>query len=288
MTAPAPISIHVIADSTGDTAARVARAAQVQYDAVDTRIVRHPRIRTSAGLRGAFGDITADVETAVVFSSLVDDGLRTLLNDLCAEHGFAHADLLLPALQTLERATGIAPHRQIRPVGVDRNYFKKIQAMEFAIALDDGQRPDSLTEADVVLVGVSRTGKTPLSMYLGYLGYKTANIPLVTAIPPPPQLFEVPSWRIIGLTIDPQRLATIRRRRYAAMGGVGAKDGYTDVAAIYTELDAAEAIHRKLGCPVLETTELALEEAAGRVIELIDNRRRTLDPATFDPAAGLE
>ncbi|MGC0252046.1 pyruvate, water dikinase regulatory protein [Pseudactinotalea sp. Z1748] len=276
MVSEVPIAIHVMADSTGDTAARVARATRVQYEDFDTRIVRHPRIRTSAVLRAAFRDITSAEENVVVFSTLVDDGLRSLLDDLCDEHRISHVDLLLPAMQAMERVTGTAPRRKIRPVGIDADYFKKIQAMEFAIALDDGQRADSLPEADIVLVGVSRTGKTPLSMYLGYLGYKTANIPLVAGVAPPQELFKVTPWHVVGLSIDPERLLHIRQRRLRTMGASGVNEGYSDLAAIYDELDHAKAIQRRLGCPVVDTTELALEEAAVRVIELVENRRRAL------------
>lgn len=271
-----PIAIHVMADSTGDTAARVARATRVQYEDFDTRIVRHPRIRTASVLRSAFADITAAEETVVIFSTLVDDGLRSLLDDLCAEYQISHVDLLLPAMQAMERATGTAPRREIRPVDMDADYFRKIQAMEFAIALDDGQRPESLGEAEVVLVGVSRTGKTPLSMYLGYLGYKTANIPLVAGVRPPEQLFNVDPWHVVGLSIDPERLLHIRQRRLQTMGASGVNEGYSELVSIYEELDHAAAIQRRLGCPVLDTTELALEEAAVRVIELVENRRRAL------------
>lgn len=274
MPGQSPIAIHVMADSTGDTAARVARATRMQYEDFDTRIVRHPRIRTSSVLRAAFADIAESEETVVVFSTLVDDALRILLDELCAQHSIAHVDLLLPAMEAMERATGSKPIREIRPVQVDADYFKKIQAMEFAIALDDGQRPESLNEADIVLVGVSRTGKTPLSMYLGYLGYKTANIPLVPGIAPPGQLYEVERWKIVGLTIDPERLQTIRTRRVRAMGTRGpGRDGYTELAKIFDELEEVRDIQRGLGCPIIETTDLALEESAGRVIEVVQKRR---------------
>src|SRR5699024_6417480 len=166
--------------------------------------------------------------------------------DLCAEHRISHVDLLLPAMEAMERATGTAPRREIRPVAIDADYFKKIQAMEFAIASDDGQRPDSLAEADIVLVGVSRTGKTPLSMYLGYLGYKTANIPLVTGVHPPAPLFDVAPWHVVGLSIDPERLLHIRQRRLQSMGAAGVTAGYSELAAIYAELDHARSIQRRL------------------------------------------
>ncbi len=273
----APIEIHVIADSTGDTAARVARAAQAQFVRHPTRIIRHPRISTAEGLQMVFESIHGGRDKGVaIFSTLVDDGLRSLVTELCDNRGVAHADLLGPAISALERASGDEAERvPARPVGTDPDYFKRIAAMEYAVKNDDGQFPEGLPEADIVLIGVSRTGKTPLSMYLGYLGHKTANIPLVRGIAPPPGLFEVPRWKIVALTIDPQRLATIRGRRVRALGArAGRKDGYAELNRIYDELEEVGQIHRRLGCPVIDTTSLALEEAAGRVIDLVDDRRR--------------
>ncbi len=272
--AAGPIEIHVMADSTGDTAARVARAAQAQYAGYDTRIIRHPRIHSGEGLRAVFDRLDTPARQVVVFSTLVDEGLRSLVTELCDQRRIAHADLLEPALSAMERATGAQPERVVRPVGVGEDYFTRIHAMEFAIANDDGQLTSSLHRAEIVLIGVSRTGKTPLSMYLGYLGYRTANIPLVAGIDPPAELFAVDRWRIVGLTIDPERLRAIRRRRVRALGTRGRQDGYAELAHIYDELDQVGTVQRRLGCPVVDTTSLALEEAAGRVIEIVDNRRR--------------
>jgi regulator of PEP synthase PpsR (kinase-PPPase family) len=110
-------------------------------------------------------------------------------------------------------------------------------------------------------------------MYLGYLGYRTANIPLVAGIPPPRELFAVDRWKIVGLTIDPVRLQAIRKKRVMALGSTSGSDGYTELVRIYEELDEVTEIQRRLGCPIIDTTELALEEAAGRVLELIERRR---------------
>jgi [pyruvate, water dikinase]-phosphate phosphotransferase / [pyruvate, water dikinase] kinase len=283
----APIEIHVIADSTGDTAARVARAAQAQFVSHPTRIIRHPRITTADGLRTVFDRLEGDGTTSVaVFSTLVDDGLRALVTELCEELQVAHCDLLGPALVALEQASGdVAERVPARPVGTDQDYFKRIAAMEFAVKNDDGQLARDLPKSDIVLVGVSRSGKTPLSMYLGYLGYRTANVPLVRGIAPPPELFDVDRWKIVALTIDPERLAAIRMRRVKALGTRRGRDGYSELTRIYDELDEAAALIRRLGCPVIDTTSLALEEAAGRVIELVDARRTTAT-ATPQPGAG--
>lgn len=270
-----PIEIHVIADSTGDTAARVARAAGAQFAAHPSRIIKHPRITTAQGLVTALESVEAVLPQRVtVFSTLVDDGLRELVERRCADLGVPHCDLLSPALAAIEKASGHRAERVVaRPVGIDSDYFQRIAAMEFAVKHDDGQHLEGLKGADIVLVGVSRTGKTPLSMYLGYLGYRTANVPLVAGIPAPTALLEVDRFRIVALTIDPKRLATIRSRRVRSLAAADEIKDYAELTAIFDEIDQAATIQRTLGCPVIDTTTLALEEAARRVIDLVDARR---------------
>ena len=169
-------------------------------------------------------------------------------------------------------------------MGVEADYFTRISAMEFAVRNDDGAIPHRLTEADICLVGVSRSGKTPLSIYLGYLGYKTVNVPLVPGIAPPTELAAVDRWRIVGLTIDAQRLLEIRGRRVRGLGGFGNEDGYADLAAIYEELDEGGKIQRRLGCPIIDTTGLALEESATKVIDVVDQRAKTAGTRLRKPA----
>ena len=276
-----PVELHIIADSTGDTAARVARAAAAQYADHDVRIIRHPRQSSLDGLHDSFARMRPEQVRTVVFSTVVDEALRVRVTQLCEEHGLPHADLLEPAVTALSAVTGQAPERVVRPVGVGEDYFKRVAAMEFAIANDDGNLSNHLREADIVLIGVSRTGKTPLAMYLGYLGYRTANIPLVPGIAPPQQLQEVQRWKIVGLTLDPERLQQIRGRRVRAMGSTqNHRDGYTDLVKIFDELDEVAQLQRSLGCPVIETTDLALEEAAGRVIEVVQRRREAASGGT--------
>ena len=150
-------------------------------------------------------------------------------------------------------------------------YFKRMEAIEFAVKFDDGVG-SGLAEADVVLVGVSRTSKTPLSIYLGYLGQKAANVPIVKGIKPPPELFEIDALKIVGLTIDAERLAEIRAARARGMGGKNRQ--YSEMVEIYDELEEAAALHRRLGCPVIDVTGLSIEETAHRVVRLVDRRRQ--------------
>ena len=154
---------------------------------------------------------------------------------------------------------------------LDSSYFKRIAAIEFAVKFDDGIG-GGLAAADIVLVGVSRTSKTPLSMYLGNMGYKTANVPLVRGIEPPKELFELDPAKIVGLTIDAGRLAEIRQARVRQMRAN--PKAYAELVEIYEELEHAEKIHRRLGCPVLDITEQSIEETATRVVKLVEDRKR--------------
>ena len=268
-----PIEIHLISDSTGDTAARVARAAQAQFSSHPTTLVRHPRVTTVEGLSRAFERIARRTGVAVFFT-LIDRDLRRVTIDLCQREGIAFCDLLGPPLEALQHASGdeaeLIPGR---PLAFDQDYFKRVAAMEFAVKHDDGLAGEGLEEAEVVLIGVSRTGKTPLSMYLGYLGYKTANVPLVRGIQPPAALFRIDAAKVVGLTIDPERLAKIRGRRVRAIGSVGVRDGYAELNRIFEEIEEAATVQRRLGCPVIDVTNIALEEAANRVIDLILERK---------------
>ncbi len=269
----APVEIHIISDSTGDTASRVARAAQAQFSSSPVSIVRHPRVTTVAGLQAVFAKLSGQARTTVFFT-LIDRDLRQQATELCERHGLPACDLLGAPLEALQQASGdeaeLVPGR---PVALEMDYFKRVAAMEFAVKHDDGLSGEGLDEADIVIVGVSRTGKTPLSMYLGYLGYKTANTPLVPGVEPPAQLFRVDRSKIVGLTIDPERLQRIRGRRLRAMGG-RARDSYADLAKILEEIDDCTSVFRKLGCPVIDVSNLAVEESALRVINLVEERSR--------------
>ncbi len=149
-------------------------------------------------------------------------------------------------------------------------YFRRIEAMEFAVKYDDGVGA-GLDEADVVLVGVSRTSKTPLSIYLGYLGHKVANVPIVKGIDPPKEIWELDPAKIVGLTIDPDRLAEIRRVRVRALGSRNRR--YAGLMEVYEELAQAAAVHRRLGCPVIDISDLSIEETAMRIIRIVESRR---------------
>ncbi|MGN6380608.1 MAG: pyruvate, water dikinase regulatory protein [Gaiellales bacterium] len=266
------LEIHIVSDSTGDTAARVARAATHQFEEVEIEMVRHARIHSRDQLDRALQD--AEGKPAAIFYTLVDADLRQAIVEIAQARRLVLLDVLSPALSAITTASGRqATMLPGRTAPLDAQYFRRIAAIEFAVKHDDGRGSNELNHADVVLVGVSRTSKTPTSMHLGYLGYMAANVPIVRGIDPPPALFSVDSWKVVGLTIEPERLAEIRRRRVRALAA-GANARYADLSEIYDELELAESLHRRLGCPVIDVTGLAIEEAAARVAELVDERRR--------------
>ena len=265
-----PLEIHVMSDSTGETAARFAEAVERQFPDEEFEIVRHPRITTVDDVQLAAA--RARGRRAVVMYTIVEPEFREAMRTLCKRYRLHYCDLLGHPIDAVARVSGqpATGTPGATPV-LDSSYFKRMAAIEFAVRYDDGVATHELHDADIVLVGVSRSSKTPLSMYLGYLGYKTANVPIVRGVEPTKELFEVDPGKIVGLTIDAAALAEIRSER--ARGMRGAKRRYADLEAIYAELERAEAVHRRLGCPVIEVSNLAIEETARRIIRLVEQRR---------------
>jgi [pyruvate, water dikinase]-phosphate phosphotransferase / [pyruvate, water dikinase] kinase len=208
----------------------------------------------------------------VMVYTLVDRGLRESMRSLCRSGRLHYCDLLGHPIESIAKVSGMAAKMKpgARPP-LNSAYFKRMEAIEFAVKYDDGVG-SGLSDADVVLVGVSRTSKTPLSIYLGYLGHKAANVPVVKGIKPPSELFSIDPLKVVGLTIDAQRLAEIRAARVRGMGGENRQ--YAGLVEIYDELEQAAALHRRLGCPVIDVTGLSIEETAHRVVRLVDRRRQ--------------
>jgi [pyruvate, water dikinase]-phosphate phosphotransferase / [pyruvate, water dikinase] kinase len=258
----------MISDSTGETAQRLVQALEAQFPDQEFLEIRHPRVETIADLQLAVDRMRG--RPAVVVYTLVEPELRESMRMLCRKARLHYCDLLGHPIDAIAKVSGRAARMKAggRPPLNDA-YFRRMSAIEFAVKYDDGVGA-GLDEADIVLVGVSRTSKTPLSIYLGYLGYKTANVPLVKGIEPPPELFAVDQAKIVGLTIDAQRLSEIRGERIRWMRG---DRKYANLVEIFEELEYAEQIHRRLGCPVIEVSELSIEEISHRIIRVVDERQ---------------
>jgi [pyruvate, water dikinase]-phosphate phosphotransferase / [pyruvate, water dikinase] kinase len=275
-----PVELHVISDATGETAARLVLALEAQFPEQPFEEVRHPRVETISDLQLAVRRMRG--RRAVAVYTLVKPELRDAMRTLCRRARVHYCDLLGHPIESVARVSGMTA--RMTPgsrAQLDNAYFRRIEAIEFAVKYDDGVGR-GLHEADIVLVGVSRTSKTPLSIYLGYLGHKTANVPIVKGIQPPAQLFEVDPAKVVGLTIDASRLAEIRQARARQMGA--SRRAYAELVDIYDELEDAARVHRRLGCPVIEVSELSIEETAARIIRLVDERRREHEHA---PAGAL-
>jgi regulator of PEP synthase PpsR (kinase-PPPase family) len=264
------VELHILSDSTGETAARLVLALEAQFPEQPFEEVRHPQIRNLDDLRLAVS--RAKGRPAVMVYTFVDRELRESMRALCRSARLHYADLLGHPIDSIAKVSGMTAKMKpgARPP-LNSAYFKRMEAIEFAVKFDDGVG-SGLRAADLVLVGVSRTSKTPLSIYLGYLGHKAANVPVVKGIAPPPELFEIEPLKVVGLTIDAERLAEIRSARVQGMGGKNRR--YAELHEIYDELEEAAALHRRLGCPVIDVTGLSIEETAHRVVRLLDRRRQ--------------
>ena len=247
-----PVELHILSDSTGETAARLVLALEAQFPDLAFEEVRHPRVESIEDL--ALAVARARGRPAVMVYTLVEPGLRDEMRRLCRRSRVHYCDLLGHPIDSISRVAGVAARMEPGArAPLDQTYFKRIEAIEFAVRYDDGIG-GGLDEADIVLVGVSRTSKTPLSIYLGYLGHKAANVPVVRGVELPRHLFEIDRAKIVGLTIDAERLADIREERVRAMGAPRRR--YADLEVVFEELEAAARIHRRLRCPVIDVSEL--------------------------------
>ena len=263
------VELHMISDSTGETAARLVQALEAQFPEQEFVEIRHPRVESVADLQLAVEPMRG--RPAVVVYTLVETQLRDSMRTLCRRARLHYCDLLGHPIDAVARVSGQSA--RMKPgarAPLNEAYFRRMSAIEFAVKYDDGVG-GGLDEADIVLVGVSRTSKTPLSIYLGYLGWKTANVPLVKGIDPPEELFDVEPAKVVGLTIDAERLSDIRIERVRWMRG---DHKYASLVEIYEELDYAAGIHRRLGCPVIDVSELSIEEIAQRHHPDVVERRR--------------
>ena len=271
--AASPLTIHVLSDSLGETGEMVAVAVAAQFDDDGFRIERLPKVRTPEQLRETVRSHCG--EQCIFFYTFVDESLREEMRVLVAE-GVNAVDLLGPAVNLLMDVTGF------RPTGIagairrtDREYFDRIEAMEFAVRHDDGRNPEGLQEADIVLLGVSRTSKTPLAMYLAFKGWRVANVPLAHGTEPPQEIFELDPHRVFGLITTPDVLVEVRRARLREMGAY--VPGYAEREAVECELEEARAVMRKIGCLVVHTDDRAIEEAAQEIIVHVEGGLATMD-----------
>jgi regulator of PEP synthase PpsR (kinase-PPPase family) len=268
------ITIHILSDSLGETADAVARAAAAQFPRGTFRIERLPKVTSVDQLLEVVGAHCG--RYCIFFFTLVEDGLRQEMMRLSAEHGVHVVDVLGPGVDLLGNIAHAVPRGVAGTIRQpDEAYFDRIDAMEFAIKHDDGRNPEGLPEADVVLIGVSRTSKTPLSIYLASKGLCVANIPLVRGSLPPSELFEVDPGKVFGLISSPAVLAEVRSKRMAELGTY--VQHYADRPDIEEDLAEARAIMRRIGCIVVRTDNRAVEETAQEIMRYLRGGLETQD-----------
>ena len=269
------INLHLVSDATGETLNSIARATVAQFEPLRIIYHRWSLIRTRFQLHRVLEGIEA--EPGPVLSTVVDRALRLDLENTCARLGLMIVNVLDPVLALLQEQLGAqATARPGKQYVLDADYFRRIDAIHFVLAHDDGQAQPGIAEADVVLVGVSRSSKTPTSFYLANRGIKAANVPLVPSLPEPPGL-EDPHCPVVGLTLDPDALIEIRRHRLklisAGQGGGHMRHDsgdYVDPEAVKAELLWARRLCTRRGWPVVDVTRRSIEETAATVLQLME------------------
>ncbi|MDF2570365.1 MAG: putative pyruvate, phosphate dikinase regulatory protein [Sporomusa sp.] len=258
--------VYILSDSIGETGELVVRAAASQFDGLRLEINRKPHLNSIEGIENALSE--AAQSGAVVVYTLVRADLKNCLLEKATKLGILTVDIMNPVISMLETVTGLVPRREpglIRKV--DQAYFAKVEAVEFAVRYDDGKDPRGLEKANLVIIGVSRTSKTPLCMYLAHKGIKVANVPLVSEVSLPAELFNLPAHKVIGLTINPNSLQEIRKQRLKLMG-LSIENDYVNIETILAEYEYAWSIMRKIGCTVIDVTNKSVEETAANILEI--------------------
>lgn len=289
------INLHLVSDATGETLNAIARATTVQFEHVQILYHRWSLIRTRFQLHRVLEGIES--EPGPVLSTVIDPALRHDLETTCKRLNLPVVNVLDPVMSLLQEQIGEqAVARPGRQYVLDADYFRRIDAMHFVLAHDDGQQQAGIREADVVLVGVSRSSKTPTCFYLANRGVKAANVPLVPGLPDPPGL-EDPQCPVIGLTLDVAALIEIRRHRLRliasgnAMGAVRQDSSdYIDEEAVKAELLWARRVCNRRGWPVIDVTRRSIEETAATLLQLMEawHERRRRAAATPKPAPAPE
>jgi [pyruvate, water dikinase]-phosphate phosphotransferase / [pyruvate, water dikinase] kinase len=259
--------VYIVSDSIGETAEFVVKAVASQFDSGNIELRRVPFVEEKSQIRDVFQEASGC--NAIIAYTLVVPELRRTMEEEAVRHSVQTADILGSLLNAFGRATCREPHLEPGRVRrLDDVYFRRVAAVEFAVKHDDGKDPRGLAEADVVLIGISRTSKTPLSMYLAHQGIMVANLPLVPEVEPPGALFWIPPEKVIGLVINPAQLKEIRQERLKALG-LDDSANYVAVERIEEELTYARRIMKKIGCTVFDVSNKAVEEVANRIIQLI-------------------
>lgn len=257
--------IFVISDSVGETANRLIQAALAQYpNLAPAEIKNFPFIDNESDLKGILQD--ALTENAIVASTLVNPQLNRIIEEFATTKHLRHIDFLSQMIHLIQDQTGVEPILRSGALhALNEDYFDRVAAIEFAVKYDDGKNPKGFLKSDLVLLGISRTSKTPLSMYLANKSYKVSNLPLIPEVNLPQEIYQVPAGKIVGLTASPNYIMKIRAERVKLMG-VNSATSYNDIERIRAELSYAEELYARLGALVVSVENKSIEEVA-QIIE---------------------
>ena len=262
--------LHLISDATGETLNTVAKAVAAQFEGTSAREHIYSLVRTERQLHRAVEHVADN--PGIVFFTLVNPGLRKILETECRKLNVPCVSILDRAVEALGKHLGAKEsHRPGGQHEMDSRYLERVEALNFAIHHDDGQNTQTLSQADVVLVGVSRSSKTPTCVYLAIRGVKAANVPVVPGVEPPQQLFSLEKPLIVGLWLSPERLLQIRRNRLVTMGETRGSD-YVDEEAVRAEVASTRKLFESCDWPSIDVTRRSIEETAAAVLNLLAER----------------
>ena len=261
------LCIYIISDSIGETAEKLSAAGLCQFEGIEFEVKKFTYIRNAQLLMDIL--LQAESENPVIVYTLLDLSLIAILKEFCTAKKIYHIDMINNAVCSISMATRLKP---LRKPGHFRKKMmegiaQRINALDFAIKYDDGKDPRGIHQADVVLVGISRTCKTPLGIILGNMGIKSASVPLAPELPVPHELFSIKPGRIVGLSHSPENLAAVRDERLRYMGLPSGN--YSSIERIRLELEHARKVMACLGCPVIDVTDRSLEELAHIIVSLV-------------------
>ena len=265
-----PLHLHLLSDSTGETLELIANACLAQFEDVEVRRHLWPMVRSEGHLDRVLDDV--ERRPGVVLYTLVNSTIRRELEQKTRRRGIHAVSVLDPVVHALSAVLGQeAKGRPGRQHALDAAYFARVDAIQFTIAHDDGVGAENWEDADIILAGVSRTSKTPTSIYLANRGYKVANVPLVPEAPPPPELYALQHPLVVGLTTNPERLIQIRRNRLLSLNQAPETD-YVHLEAVNAELAFARRIFADNSWPVIDVTRRSIEETAYAIVKLCNER----------------
>jgi [pyruvate, water dikinase]-phosphate phosphotransferase / [pyruvate, water dikinase] kinase len=269
---PKHFHLHLVSDASGETLTTMAKAAVVQLSGAQPNRHMHPLVRNSKQLANVLQHIEA--APGIVLYTLMNPNLAEALEKRCAELGVPCVAVLKPVIEAFETYLKM-PSRHVvaGQHTLDADYFRRIEAMNFTLAHDDSQHTEDLEKADIVLVGASRTSKTPTSIYLAHRGYKTANVSLVPNIPPPPNLKGLTKPFVVGLIASPERISEIRRNRMLSLNS-DKFENYVDADLIKEEMAITKKLCALNSWQIVDVTRKSIEETAASIISLFENRPR--------------